>query len=112
GNFGTITNSSASGDVSGSGQGSIGGLAGMNVGTITSSWYEIGTVTGSGSVTVGGLAGENNGTISQSHASAAVTLTLTGQPAAMAGGGGGHKRSQITESHANRPPPHTRRAEF
>ena len=64
-NRGTITNSYATGSVSGAG--SIGGLVGFNNGgTITNS-YATGTVLGS-LKSVGGLVGLNSGTITNSYA--------------------------------------------
>ena len=73
-NYSTITNSYASGTVSG--KGSVGGLAG-NTRTISNS-YASGTVSGEDSV--GGLAGvnEKEGTISNSYATGNVNGTGTG----------------------------------
>ena len=67
-NYGTISGSTVSGTVSG--DGSVGGLVGSNNGTISESTAS-GAVSGDGSV--GGLVGSNNGTISESTASGAVS---------------------------------------
>jgi len=94
---GTVTNSYATGNVS-SPVGNVGGLMGINWGTITDS-YATGTANGSdyvgglvgnnslgsignsyatgavnGRYNVGGLAGNNSNTISNSHATGAVTV--------------------------------------
>ena len=66
-NGGTITNSYATGSVSG--RVDLGGLVGENVGTITNS-YATGSV--SGRVDLGGLVGENVGTITNSYATGSV----------------------------------------
>jgi filamentous hemagglutinin family protein len=68
---GTISNSYATGSVTGS-SGQVGGLAGSNNGTISNS-YATGSVTGSGSDYVGGLVGDNNGTVSNSYATGSVS---------------------------------------
>jgi len=72
-NFGTISNSYAASPVSGTHY--VGGLVGYNSGTITNS-YATGNVTGTGDY-VGGLVGANEfGTISNSYASGSVTGTF------------------------------------
>ena len=73
-NGGTITNSYATGDVAGSLK-SVGGLVGLNDsgGTITNS-YATGAVTGlSSSSRLGGLVGWNDGTITNSYATGTVS---------------------------------------
>ena len=71
-NYGDISDSHASGPVSG--EKSIGGLAGVNWGVTISNSHATGRVTGTGtSELIGGLVGYNNGTISNSYASGAVT---------------------------------------
>ncbi len=70
-NAGTISDSYATGSVSGGG--SDGGLAGSNGGTIVDS-YASGAVTiGTSQIYAGGLVGENSGTIANSYATGAVT---------------------------------------
>ncbi len=66
--FGSITNSYATGSVSGIGQ--VGGLVGDNLGAITNS-YATGSV--NGSVSVGGLVGANGGAVSNSYATGSVS---------------------------------------
>ena len=92
---GTITNSYATGTVSGSGN-DVGGLVGLNSGTITNS-YATGTVTGLGNHDVGGLVGENRGgTITNSYA----TGTVTGSGIRVGGLVGWHNTGTITNSYA------------
>ena len=69
-NGGTISQSYATGSVSGN---RVGGLVGWNNGAIIQT-YATGSVTG-GAHSVGGLVGWNNGTISQSYATGAVSGT-------------------------------------
>ena len=69
-NYGTVTASHTSGSVTGSGQ-QVGGLVGRNLRSITSS-YAVGSVTGGGSH-VGGLVGINIDTITSSYATGSVT---------------------------------------
>ncbi len=73
-NDGIITNSYATGSVSGSGSADdAGGLVGSNDGTITNS-YATGSVSGSGSAgDAGGLVGSNDGTITNSYATGSVS---------------------------------------
>ena len=76
-NLGTISDSSASGNVSGGAFSLVGGLVGQNVfnlgaGSITSS-FASGSVTVGDSSVAGGLAGTSNGTIVASSATGAVT---------------------------------------
>ena len=76
-NGGTISNSYATGSVSGTGAW-FGGLVGANFGTVSNS-YATGSVSGGiGSFLVGGLVGQNAGTVSNSYATGSVS-----------GGGGG-----------------------
>ena len=71
-NYGGISDSHASGSVSG--EKSIGGLAGVNYGVTISNSHATGRVTGTGtSELIGGLVGYNSGTISNSYATGAVT---------------------------------------
>ena len=72
-NYGDISDSHASGSVSG--EQSIGGLAGVNYGVTISNSHATGRVTGTGtSKLIGGLVGYNSGTISDnSYATGAVT---------------------------------------
>jgi trimeric autotransporter adhesin len=69
GNIGTISNSHATGSVSGA-TGDLGGLVGFNNGTVSTS-YAAGTV--SGSSYVGGLVGYNAGSVNRSYAAGAVS---------------------------------------
>lgn len=69
-NHGTVTNSFATGPVSGR-DSILGGLVGTNFGTVTSS-FAGGSVTGGGASVSGGFAGSNNGTIASSSASGQV----------------------------------------
>ncbi len=71
---------------------SVGGLVGLNRGTISNS-YATGSVTGNGDF-VGGLVGDNNGTITHSHATGSVEGTGN------AGGLVGDNYGTITNSHA------------
>jgi filamentous hemagglutinin family protein len=92
--MGTISNSYATGTVSGSTY--LGGLVGaLETGTISSS-YATGAVSGTvASATVGGLVGQqNSGTITGSYASGAVSGTL------YAGGLVGNAQGTITSSYA------------
>lgn len=81
---GSLTNVSAIGSViAGKGSGAIGGLVGINWGTITKS-YALGSV--SGGYAVGGLAGQNAGSINNSYADETITATGgTGQAGGIAG---------------------------
>jgi len=81
-NFGSVTQSHASGAVSGSGNVQLGGLTGINdtAATIASS-YATGSVTGTnlaasgnGQSSVGGFAGQNGGMITNSHATGNVSV--------------------------------------
>lgn len=78
-----------------SGGGSVGGLAGVNSGTITNS-YSTGSVSGVGNV--GGLAGENSGTITNSYATGSVSVTGTGSNSF--GGLVGYNSGTISNSYA------------
>ena len=91
-NISTVTNSYATGSVSGSG--SIGGLVGRNDGgsTITNS-YATGSVSGSGD-SVGGLVGWNISTVTNSYATGSVSGSGS------IGGLVGWNRSTITNSYA------------
>jgi len=70
---GTISNSYATGSVTGTG-GNVGGLAGYNSSSTISNSYATGSVTGT-NLKVGGLVGYNTGTISNSYATGSVTST-------------------------------------
>ncbi|HTT97447.1 MAG TPA: hypothetical protein VMF58_05320 [Rhizomicrobium sp.] len=72
--YGSITNSFASGNVTGGDSGESGGLAGDNVGTISYS-YATGTVAGGANAGVGGLSGDNvqTGSIVSDYASGSTT---------------------------------------
>ena len=79
GSGGTVSNSYATGSVTGTGSNSsVGGLVGGNSGTVSNS-YATGSVTGTGNNSyVGGLVGENSGyygTVSNSYATGSVTGT-------------------------------------
>lgn len=88
---GTITNSHSSGSVNGV-QSSVGGLAGYNDGSITNS-YATGSV--NGRYDVGGLVGSNAGSIIQSYATGSVT-GLKERIGGLVGANGGN----ITNSYA------------
>jgi hypothetical protein len=68
-NRGNVTESYATGDVSGSGD-AVGGLVGTNIGTVRKS-YANGSVNGSSDV--GGLVGGNGGTVNESYATGDVS---------------------------------------
>jgi hypothetical protein len=88
-NLGTVTNSYASGSVSGSNQ--VGGLAGHSRGTVSDS-YSTASVTG-GSWTGGGLVGSNfGGTVINSYSSGSVTGIWT------VGGLVGENRGTVSNS--------------
>ena len=97
--YGTITNSYATGSVTGSY--GVGGLVGMNnMGPITNS-YATGSVvlTGSGNSRVGGLVGHNyQGTITNSYATGSVTGSVTSSN--HVGGLVGENDGPITNSYA------------
>jgi filamentous hemagglutinin family protein len=65
-NYGTVSDSYATGSVSGTGSSSVGGLVGFNSGGTVSNSYATGSVSGTGS-TVGGLVGVNSSTVSNSY---------------------------------------------
>ena len=90
-NGGTISNSSAIGNVGGTND--VGGLVGANGGTISNS-YATGDVTASESY-VGGLVGYSGGTITNSYATGDVDGTY------MVGGLVGYSSGTITNSYAN-----------
>jgi filamentous hemagglutinin family protein len=89
----TITDSHASGNVSAGGNSSIGGLVGSNLGSVTQS-HATGAVSGSGGGQVGGLVGINLGSVTQSDATGAVSGS--GQ----VGGLVGINLGSVTQSHA------------
>ena len=66
-NSGTISQSYVGGAVAGGINGNVGGLVGTNSGLISQS-YATASIAGSDSGNVGGLVGKNNGTITQSYA--------------------------------------------
>lgn len=99
----------------GSGANALGGLAGVNGGTVSGS-YATGAVNASfsGAVTgrtssfnVGGLLGGNNGTVESSYSTAAVTATVRPQPTVRGlfrvGGLAGRNGGNITASYAAGP---------
>jgi hypothetical protein len=93
-NWGTITNSYATGSVQGSGYGYVGGLVGSNWGTITNS-YAVGSA--SGEFYVGGLVGYNGNsgsTITNSYAMGSV------QGSSFVGGLVGYYYGTIRNSYA------------
>lgn len=69
-NHGTVSNSYATGGVSGDGSMFIGGLVGDNAGTVSKS-YATGDVSGTGNY-VGSLVGLNTATVSDSYAKGSV----------------------------------------
>ena len=87
----SITNASSTGSISGAA--SVGGLVGVNRGTISRT-YSSAAVTGTGA-DIGGLVGDNSGALSQSYA----TGTVSG-PAGTAGGLAGVNRAGGTISDA------------
>ncbi|RKP55001.1 hypothetical protein D7Z26_07150 [Cohnella endophytica] len=92
-NFGTIANSCyATGNVSGSDNYAVGGLVGINIGTISKS-YATGDVSGSDTSEVGGLVGYNEGTITNSY----VTGSVSGD--GDVGGLVGYNEGTITKSY-------------
>ena len=70
--LGTISNSYATGHVSGVRLSTLGGIVGNNTGNVSYT-YAYGTITGDQLSTVGGLVGSNLGTIAQSYATGQVT---------------------------------------
>jgi hypothetical protein len=93
-NKGTITNSSSSGSVSGAVE--VGGLVGENFnGSITNS-YSSGSVTGSGSA-VGGLVGRNMSIITNSYSN----VSVTGSGIAVGGLIGLNSSVRITNSYSS-----------
>jgi filamentous hemagglutinin family protein len=78
-NYGTVSNSYSTAAVRGiqdsNGNASVGGLVGLNRGTVNAGSYASGTVRG---IWVGGLVGENRGTINDSYAAANVTGSYAG----------------------------------
>ena len=91
-NIGTISQSSATGNVSGVYR--VGGLVGFNSGTISQSYATGQTDNTSGGAIVGGLVGQNNGTITQSYARGQVG---SGHPLISAGGLVGVNSGTISE---------------
>ncbi len=91
-NFGRIEQSWTGVNIHGAGQ--IGGLAGLNNGSIDKS-YALGSVTAGAQSTVGGLVGTNNGAISRSYAQE----PLNGSAIAV-GGLVGSNTGSISESYA------------
>jgi hypothetical protein len=98
-NEGEISNSYATGRISGMDEHQVGGLVGYNKGTITSS-YATGNISGVvgdnlfGGGHIGGLVGGNDGTIINSHAAGDVTGFNS------VGGLVGHNIGTISGSHA------------
>jgi hypothetical protein len=92
-NYGAISGSYATGNVTGLGGSAIGGLVGSNSGTLTNS-YATGSVSG-GSYYDGGLVGDNfHGAISNSYA----TGTVSGSN--FVGGLAGHNLGTVSSSYA------------
>jgi methionine-rich copper-binding protein CopC len=91
-NFGNTTASYATSDVSGTGN-DLGGLVGSNVGN-TSGSYATGNVSGTGMKNVGGLAGISEGEITESYA----TGNVSGNN--LVGGLVGVNTGTVTESYA------------
>ena len=75
----------------------IGGIAGINTGTVTQTYVTSGTLTANSasSATAGGLVGDNGGTISLSHASNSVQVS-----AGTAGGLAGVNAGTVSQSYA------------
>ena len=93
---GTISNSSATGTVSGTDGGfSIGGLVGINDGAIDKSYAKGAVFANDGDGAIGGFAGGNLGTISESYA----TGVVSGGDGSV-GGFVGSNRGMITDCHA------------
>jgi hypothetical protein len=113
-NMGAITNSSATGNVSGGTLSSVGGLVGQNglncdcelsgPGTIVSS-SATGTVSGSGNAKIGGFVGGNDtgSTIQNSYATGNVTGTslVSDSGTASVAGFAGQNNGTITNSYSN-----------
>ncbi|MBC6414695.1 MAG: cadherin-like beta sandwich domain-containing protein [Chromatiales bacterium] len=93
-NYGDITNSYATGDVSG--QGLAGGLVGWNYGGITNSYTTVGVT---GNDEVGGLVGANRGNIANSYAAGDVTSSDRSYDGNV-GGLVGSNNGSITNSYA------------
>ncbi|RJX50554.1 hypothetical protein DP106_04615 [Halonotius pteroides] len=91
-NFGNTTASYATSDVSGTGN-DLGGLVGSNVGN-TSGSYATGNVSGTGMKNVGGLAGVSEGEITESNATGIVSGNN------LVGGLVGVNTGTVTESYA------------
>lgn len=99
-NYGTISNSFASGSVSNAGS-NAGGLVAVNWGTIANS-YATGLVNSAGvGGYVGGLVGINNATITDSHADASVSAGIFGGVGGLVGlNGDGGPRGTISRSYS------------
>jgi filamentous hemagglutinin family protein len=97
----TISDSYASGNVTGDSNSRVGGLVGSNSGTIMNS-YATGDVSSSGFGIVGGLTATNTGTIIGSHASGNVRLDggVAGGLVGLVGGLVGENLGTITQSYA------------
>ena len=95
-NDGTITNAYATGTVTGVNGNYVGGLVGFNQSTITDA-YATGAARGGNDSVVGGLAGYNNGgTISDSYATGALTAGID----SYVGGLAGFSSGTITNAYA------------
>jgi hypothetical protein len=94
---GSITNSSATGTVSGGSSSDIGGLVGYSLGTVSVS-YAGGPVSGVSANIAGGLIGFNSGTVSQTFATGSVSA---GQGNSDAGGLIGEASSASSVSISN-----------
>ncbi len=75
--LGTISNSYATGSVSGVRASTLGGVVGNNTGSVANT-YAKGTIAGDVLSSTGGLAGSNLGTISQSYSTGGVTAGSLG----------------------------------
>ena len=94
-NRGSISNSYATGSVTGSSSSFIGGLVGGNSGSIRNSYTTI-TISGGALSRVGGLLGENNGSTSNSYA----TGSVSSDNISRAGGLVGYNNGSISNSYA------------
>ena len=96
-NTGSISNSYASGAVSGTnGDVMLGGFAGLNFGSIITAYATGDVTTNSALATLGGFTGGNSGTITQSYATGRVG---TGTASALTGGFAGWNFGQIKLSY-------------
>jgi hypothetical protein len=92
---GSVTQSYASGPVSGTSD--VGGLVGSNNSASITKSYAIGSVTGGASSVVGGLVGTNSGTINQTYASGAVIGGVSSSVGGLVGSNNG--KGSVTASY-------------